>query len=198
MLNRKTILQLLVELNDLAREDNVLLEVDIYGGSAFLLAYDSRAITKDVDAIVRPESIAKRYVQKLAAKHDLPEDWLNSSVSQFLSPKSVSLRKPKREYANFSNLKVRVPTAKYLLALKAMACREPLGPNSGDYADLIFLFKKMEIRSIIEIQNAIDEFFPDDPITIERESILKSLIQKAHEDRVNIPKAENRSRSRRL
>ena len=179
MLTREKLISYLAELDELAKQDCVLLELDIYGGAAFLLAYDNRAATKDVDAIVRPESIACGYIRKLAEKHQLPDDWLNSAVAQFLTPHKPTLRRIK-EIEQFKNLSVRVPTARYLLALKAMACREPIGSYQGDYQDLRFLIKKMNVRTTDEIQKAIDAYFPDDVLDEEREMVLSSLIEEAH------------------
>ena len=173
---------LLSELDRLARADGVILEIDIYGGSAFLLAYDSRAVSKDIDAIIRPESEAKRYVIQLAEKHGLPDDWLNSSVCQFLTPLTPSLRK--LDIGDFAHLRMRVPTAKYLLALKAKACREPIGKVGGDYEDIRFLVNKMEIKGVSEIQDAIDAFFLDDPLTNEQEHVLQNIVQSANGPRL--------------
>lgn len=179
MLTRQKLLSLLAELDGMAGRDGIFLELDIYGGAAFLLAYDGRAATKDVDAVVRPESIARDYIQRLAQRHQLPEDWLNSAVAQFLTPKMPDLRHI-RGLGNFKNLSVRIPTAKYLLALKAMACREPIGSYQGDFQDLLFLIRKMNVRSIGEIQDAIDAYYPDDVLDKERERILRSLIDEVH------------------
>lgn len=181
MLTREKLLSYLAELDELAGQDSVLLELDIYGGAAFLLAYDSRAATKDVDAVVRPESTARGYILKLAERHELPDDWLNSAVRQFLTPNKPTLRRIK-EIEQFKHLSVRVPTARYLLALKAMACREPIGSYEGDYQDLRFLIKKMEVRTTDEIQKAIDAYFPDDVLGAEREMVLSSLIEEVHEN----------------
>ena len=48
-LTRARVLQALNLLGELAEQEQVTLELCIYGGSAMMLAYGARATTKDVD-----------------------------------------------------------------------------------------------------------------------------------------------------
>ncbi len=78
-LDRSSLILALKELGKHALEESVELEICIYGGSAMLLAYDSRNATKDIDAICKPREIAKSLASKVARKLDLHEDWLKRS-----------------------------------------------------------------------------------------------------------------------
>lgn len=179
-MRKETILQALKYLGSLAQAQNVRLEVSIYGGAAFVLAYNSRESTKDIDALFHPKKIGEQLICQVAKDLDLPEDWLNSNVSQFVSPKTESKRRLS-EIESATGLIVHVPTADYLLAMKAMACRRPIGTYSGDLADLSFLIKKMQIHSMDQIQKAIDRFYPDDSLPAEHRTLLQSLIDENHE-----------------
>lgn len=53
-LNRETLLKALRVVDELAPEQGLELEICVYGGSAMLLAYDSRNATRDVDAVLNP------------------------------------------------------------------------------------------------------------------------------------------------
>ncbi|MDP0497800.1 MAG: hypothetical protein Q7Q73_16485 [Verrucomicrobiota bacterium JB024] len=145
-----------------------------------LLAYDSRAATKDIDAVLIPREEGERLVRAVARELDLPEDWLNSDVVQFVSPVKEEKRRL-RMIEEETGLIVHVPTARYLLAMKALACRRPIGAYQGDAEDLRFLIKKMDIRSVDQIQEAVDAFFPDDVVTESNRLYLKTLIGEAHE-----------------
>ena len=51
----KTLLtRALRRLGELTEEAGLELELCIYGGALMMLAYDARAMTKDVDAVIRP------------------------------------------------------------------------------------------------------------------------------------------------
>ncbi|NBB78804.1 MAG: hypothetical protein GVY36_05070 [Verrucomicrobia bacterium] len=179
-MKKSVILEALTRLGTLARAEDIRLEVSIYGGAAFLLAYNSREATKDIDAIFHPREAGDRLVARVARELDLPEDWLNSDVSQFISPK-VEAKRRLAEIEALTGLVVHVPSAQYLLAMKALACRRPIGAYRGDVDDLSFLIKKMEIRSIEPIQKAIDRFYPDDVLLAHHELLLKSLIEETNE-----------------
>lgn len=179
-MNRDQIFTALKCLGEKAKNTGLKLEVSIYGGTAFLLAYNSREGTKDIDAILRPREIGLKLVAEVANELDLPEDWLNSNVEQFVSP----IAETKRRLASIEDetgLIVRVPTAKYLLAMKTLACRRPIGSYQGDVEDLRFLIRKMEIRDLSEIQDALDRYYPDEVIQAKNIPLLKSLIE-AHDE----------------
>jgi len=179
-MNRGQILSALKCLGEKAKSAGLKLEVSIYGGTAFLLAYNSREGTKDIDAILRPKELGLELVAEVALDLDLPEDWLNSNVEQFVSP----IAETKRRLAAIEDetgLIVRVPTAKYLLAMKTLACRRPIGSYQGDIEDLRFLIQKMKIRELSEIQNALDSYYPDEVIQAKNIPLLKSLIDAEHE-----------------
>lgn len=144
-----------------------------------LLAYNAREATKDIDALLHPREEGEHLVAQVARDLGLPDDWINSEVAQFISPK----REAKRRLAEIeaeTGLIVHAPSAEYLLAMKALACRRPIGGYRGDIDDLLFLIRKMDIRSIDVIQQAIDRFYPDDVIRAFDLPLLESLIHEAH------------------
>lgn len=178
-MKREAILSALSLLGQYAQEEGIKLEVSIYGGEAFMLAYNTREATRDVDAILVPREEGERLVRKVAAELELEEDWLNANVRIFLSPK-VEAKRRLAEIEALTGLIIQVPTAKYLLAMKALACRKSIGTYPGDMEDLSYLIKKMDIRSLEEIQAVIDVFYPVDVIRPNDAHRLKAIIE-SHE-----------------
>ncbi len=176
-LDGNSLREALLHLGKAALEEGLELEICLYGGSAMLLAYDSRAATKDVDAVINPVDAGKRLAAKVAKDLKLHEDWLNDDVRQFLSPNPSEGRR--KLSIEIPGLKIFVATANYLLAMKAIACRRPLPGYRGDHADLIFLIKKIGIQNVDEIQERIDQFFHDEAISEEKREVLEGLIEEA-------------------
>ena len=173
-LSRARITQALQRLGELARAEGVTLEVSLYGGAVFTLVYRSRDATKDVDALVRPGSVAKRLASRVARELELPEDWLNDDVKQFLAEKEA-----KRELSGTElgeGLRVSVPTAQYLLALKLRACRPPLPGYAGDYEDIRFPVRKMALRSVAAAEKIHDRFFPHDELSDAAKEVVASAL----------------------
>ncbi|MDQ8180348.1 hypothetical protein [Pelagicoccus sp. SDUM812005] len=179
-LDRDSLREALSYLGRAALEEGLELEICLYGGSAMLLAYDSRAATKDVDAVIKPVDAGKRLAAKIAKDLQLHEDWLNDDVRQFLSPDPTKGRR--KLSIEIPGLRVFVATANYLLAMKAIACRRPLPGYRGDHDDLVFLIKKIGIRNVDEIQARIDQFFHDEVISEEKREVLESLIKEANDE----------------
>ena len=73
-LRRIRLTRALRRLGERAHAQRVTLEVSLYGGAAFTLVHGSRASTRDVSAVVRPEGIARRLATQVANELGLPED----------------------------------------------------------------------------------------------------------------------------
>jgi hypothetical protein len=159
-LTKADILAGFTELGRLAAAEGVTLEVALYGGAVMMLAYDARPATKDVDAIIRPPSVAKRLAARVAARFGWSDDWINDDVRRFVSGTETKLAW-NVPGLDCPSLKLSRPTARYLLAMKVMACRRPLPGHPGDEADIAFLVRKMAINKLAVIETIVNEYFPD-------------------------------------
>lgn len=162
-LSRTQITQALRRLGELAQEQKVTLELSLYGGAVFTLVHRSRDATKDVDAVVRQSEVAKKLALKVAKEQGLAEDWLNDHVKQFLAEKEAERQLTEIEFGE--GLRVSVPTAAYLLAMKLRAARPPLPGYAGDRGDIRFLVQKMQITSLKGAAAIYDKFFPHDVLS---------------------------------
>ena len=174
-LTKENILEGLTRLSELAKEEKIVLEVSLYGGALMLLAYDARPSTKDVDAIIRPPEIGRRLAAKVAEEKGWHEDWLNDDVRFFVSPVETR-QKWTPPGLNAPNLRISRPTAKYLLAMKVMACRKPLPGYLGDEADIGFLLRKMDIKSASEVERVVEKYFPDTVLPAGTIAVLEKLL----------------------
>lgn len=163
-------------LGELAQNAGLELEVCIYGGALMMLAYDSRMMTKDVDAVIRPSREGLALAARVGRELGLPENWLNDDVKMFVAPVGQTRKLP----LDFPGIMLTAPTANYLLAMKALACRAPLPGYEGDLADLRFLIRKLSIRSVDEIQSIIDKYYPDDVIAPEHVVLLEAIVDEVN------------------
>lgn len=169
------IAQALRRLGELALQQKISLEVSLYGGAVFTLVYGSRDATKDVDAVVRPSEIARKLAVTVAKELGLPEDWLNDQVKQFLAEKEA--KRQLTEVDLGEGLRVSVPTAAYLLAMKLRAARPPLPGYPGDRGDIRFLVKKMKIASVEAAEAIYGKFFPHDVLSEAAKEEVRAAIQ---------------------
>lgn len=173
--DKQAIMKALKRLGQLALEKGIEVELNIYGGSAMLLAYQTSRRTRDVDAVFRPKEEVLVLAERVADELSLPPSWLSDDVRFFLAPDD---REAKRELLlELEGIRVQVPTAAYLLAMKARAAREPLPGYDGDRGDLAFLIRKEEIRDLDQLQEVIDRFFPDEVIPRAKIDYLLGIIE---------------------
>ena len=158
-------------MGELAHEQRITLEVSLYGGAVFTLVYGSRDATKDV---VRQSEIAKGLALKVAKELGLPDDWLNDQVKQFLAEKEAKRQLNEVDFGE--GLRVSVPTAGYLLAMKLRACRPPLPGYAGDYGDIRFLVRKMDIESVEAAEAIHNKFFPHDTLSDTAKEVVRGAI----------------------
>ena len=138
-----------------------------------MLAYDRKRITRDIDAVFHPSSRIIPLIQQVAKEQGLPGDWINDDVRQFLATSESKRDLP----IDVPGIQVTIPSAEYLLAMKALACRRALPGYKGDEEDLRFLIKKLKISSFQEIQEWIDKYYPDDVPSKQDQAFLEQLIR---------------------
>jgi methylmalonyl-CoA mutase cobalamin-binding subunit len=79
-LTRETILKEFSILNEKLREEGVIGEICVFGGTAIVLAFDARLSPKDVDAVFKPPDVFRRRAREIAEEIGIPGDWLNDGV----------------------------------------------------------------------------------------------------------------------
>lgn len=194
-LTKGDILAGLTRLSELAQKEDVTLEVSLYGGALMMLAYDARQSTKDVDAIIRPPDVGRRLAAKVAQERGWHDDWLNDDVKQFVS--TVETRDAWTPPGlNAPAIKITKPTAKYLLAMKVMACRRSLPGYAGDEADIAFLLKKMAIKNAGEVEHIVDQYFPDTVLSAATLAVIEKLLTPSHEQSPSLPTSNRQSGGR--
>jgi hypothetical protein len=183
-LTKPIMLQALARLGELAHSRGIELHICIYGGSAMILAYDSRQVSKDVNVIIHPSEEGLSLARQVGEELGLHSEWLNDEVRFFASEaKDREGRRPLDLPIETKGLKLEVPTANYLLAMKARACREPVPGLAVDEADLRFLIRKLEVTSIREVEAQLDKYFPEDPLRPNARIIIQRIIEEVHHER---------------
>lgn len=129
--SRTKIITALQALGDELTRRGVYGRVFIVGGAAMALAYSSRRVTKDIDAVFEPKSTIYQAAGTVADDLGLPEDWLNDAVKGFMpgdDPDRLAL-------PEVSGIEVTSASAAYLLAMKLMAMR--FGEDEDDIEVLL-------------------------------------------------------------
>jgi len=143
-------------------------EICLYGGAMMCLAYNARPATKDVDAIFEPTKTIRQAAQEVAQDFKLDKDWLNDSVKGFV------VKHGKKILFRWPYLKVYHADPEYLLAMKALAART----DATDRKDIVFLTKKMKIKSAEEIFSVIEAYYPRKRIKPATQFFLEEIFEK--------------------
>ncbi len=156
MLNKKELYAIFEYLNERLKENQLHLELVIYGGSAMSLLYDKRPATRDIDAVFdsRNEKLLLNIFHDIEEIFGLNSDWLNQDVRDPLSHiKSEDLVL----FSSWEYLTVILPKERQLLAMKVLAARaEP----SLDFIDSKLLCDTLGISKKSEVIEIFVEFFP--------------------------------------
>ncbi len=158
----------LSELNDELALQNVKGEICLYGGAVMCLVFKARPATKDVDAIFEPVKIIRGIISRIAERHGLRQDWLNFAVKMFV------VEHQKKILFDFPSLKVYVPTADYLLAMKVLAARA----DTEDVSDIKFLANELKISKISQIMEIVRKYYPHKIIKPETGFLLEEILKK--------------------
>lgn len=173
-LNKARLTRALRRLGELAHAKGLVLELSMYGGAVFTLVYGSREATRDVDGLIRPAAAAAPLLAQVAREEGLPPDWLNADVSQFLAPNEE--KRPWKGAEFGPGLRITLPTAAYLLALKLRACRSPMPGFAGDEDDIRFLLKRLRPKSLEAVASTFERFFPGDALDERAEALVRRIL----------------------
>ena len=142
-------------------------EICLYGGAVMCLAFDARPATRDVDAVFAPTSVIREAASAIASRHGLSDDWLNDAVKGYVVPHE------RRVLLDLPSLKIFVPEAEYMLAMKALAARA----DSSDRDDVRFLIKHLVITHPERVFAILRRFYPREQIRPATRFFIEELFE---------------------
>ncbi|MGF9562539.1 hypothetical protein [Neorhizobium sp. JUb45] len=157
-IDRSMLLEAFDRLGMAAAQHGTMIDIVVYGGSALMFASNFRFATGDVDIAPLGEDKPSWFdsaVAKIAVELGFREgeNWLNDAVAFHLS-RLATKEADHWEYGTFpragemAGLRVYVPTAEYMLALKLKAMRV-LDPSKGEQ-------EKNDIQNLLAVNNVVD------------------------------------------
>ncbi len=115
------------------------------------LAYSTRRVTVDVDAVFEPKAVIYEAASKVAEDLGLPADWLNDAAKGFM-PGSDEDARPLPEV---EGIEITTASPRYLLAMKLMAMR-----IGEDDEDIEILLRECGIQSAEEAMELLTKMYP--------------------------------------
>jgi len=154
-LSKLDIERLLRALNSQLEAAGVRGELYLVGGAVMCLVHEARPATRDLDGFFRPSKQLRVAAAKVAAKHDLPESWLNDAVKGFFSDSGTF-----NVYTELSHLTVYAAGPEYLLAMKCLSAR--IGEEFHDLDDIRYLLRYLNLTSAVAAKKVIERYYPLD------------------------------------
>jgi predicted nucleotidyltransferase len=152
LLDRAGIENALRRLGERLARRGVVADLYVFGGAAVALAYDSRRVTRDVDALFKPHGIVQDEALEVAEELGLPRWWLNEQASTYVAPGGDPAAS---QVFDHPGLRVFAASPEHLLAMKAFAARP------RDIEDIRQLAKALDLHSADEVLAVVREVFPD-------------------------------------
>ncbi|WP_051534225.1 DUF6036 family nucleotidyltransferase [Desulfitibacter alkalitolerans] len=156
LLDKNKLLQIFDYLNERLKENQLQLEITIYGGSIMTMVYDNRPATKDIDCVFSETNfkLLENILNLTKYTFNLSDGWINEEIKE---PLKTILKEDKETYKTYSNLKVLKPKAEQLLAMKILAARpEP----AKDFYDAYILCKDLNITTKDRLMEVISTYIP--------------------------------------
>ncbi len=151
-LTKADILRLLHLLNEELGVLEVEGEVYLVGGAVMCLTLNARQSTRDIDAFFKPTQVIREAAVRIAAKANVPDNWLNDAVKGYLSPKGEFA-----DYLDLKHLRVFVAKPEYLLAMKCASMR--LGEEFHDLDDVRYLLRYLNVNNSEEAMTIVLHYY---------------------------------------
>lgn len=156
LLNKDRLLEIFEYLNERLRENQLQLELTIYGGCVMTMVYDNRPATRDIDCVFGEINLKLliNILDSTKYTFNLSDDWINEEIKE---PLKYILQEEKEVFKQYSNLQILRPNAKQLLAMKILAARpEP----AKDFIDSFILCKDLNIKTKEDLLDIISDYIP--------------------------------------
>lgn len=190
-IERKALLDAFDRLGAVASDHSVIIDITVYGGSALMFSSNFRYATGEVHIAPLGEAKPEWFddaVAEIAKDMGFAEgeDWLNDAVESHLS--RLATKNDHWEFGTFprtgeaAGLRVYVPTAEYMLALKLKAMRV-LDPSKGDQ-EKNDIQKLLEVNSVQDVDAAMEilrKYFPTSTKHDDKRFLLRQLFHFNHE-----------------
>ncbi len=115
------------------------------------LAYSTRRVTKDIDAVFEPKALIYEAAAKVAEDLGLPEDWLNDAVKGFMPGEDEH----PRALPEIEGIEITTASPRYLLAMKLMAMR-----FGEDDEDIEILLRECALSTPEEALELLQSIYP--------------------------------------
>lgn len=156
LMSRDQLLEIFSYLNERLKDNQLHLELTVYGGSIMTLLYDNRPATKDIDCVFGQTNLEllDNILEMTKFTFGLPDNWINEEIKE---PLRQLLKEDRVAYKVYSNLRILRPRAEQLLAMKVLAARpEP----AKDFVDAYLLCKDLGITTKAELLDIVSEYIP--------------------------------------
>lgn len=150
--SRQRVVASLQALGDELTAQGVRGQVFVVGGAAMALAYSTRRVTRDIDAVFEPKILIYEAAARVAERLGLPDDWLNDAVKGFLPGADLSAQ----SVPEITGIEVTTASPRYLLAMKLLAMR-----FGEDDEDIRILLHKAGIATVPEALELLTQLYPD-------------------------------------
>lgn len=134
-----------------------------------VIGFGARNSTRDIDALVISPASVRAAILRVAQKSGLPTSWLNDGAKGFASSTPVELK----ELLKLSNLRVAMPPAEYILAMKCIAAR--VGLDEHDKEDARFLIKQLRLKTVEEILGVVGKYYVASRIPAKTQYFVKEI-----------------------
>ena len=172
-LSREEIINAFQKISDELGQRGVKGELCLFGGTIMVLAFAARVSTKDVDAIFQPSREIREAASKVSAENGLPENWLNDAAKGFVSTRHEVIA---GNLPQFPNLRLTMPTAEYLLAMKCLASRiGAVETDADDVNDIIFLIRHLKLKNTAEVMEVATSYYSADRIPVKAQYLVEGL-----------------------
>jgi hypothetical protein len=172
-LSREEIVSALQKVSDELGRRSVKGELCLFGGSVMVLAFAARMSTKDVDAIFQPTREIREAARRVSYECGFPEHWLNDAAKGFVSTRHETIA---GNLPQFPNLRLTMPTAEYLLAMKCLASRiGSVESDADDVNDIIFLVKHLGLKNATEVMELVTGYYSPARIPVKTQYLVEGL-----------------------
>lgn len=170
LFDRDQLTKALAQLIAVLQANETLAQIRIVGGAAISLRHFERDLTTDIDSrFIGSSDDITRAVTEIAVRNGWPDDWLNSSASQYIPDYGIAAEW--ETLYSEGQVVIEVASAETVLAMKLNVNRP--GRDDADIATLLAIVGLTDLESIDEF---FASFYPGDSLSDRAVRMIEKIL----------------------
>ncbi|MGA9921139.1 MAG: hypothetical protein WBR23_07805 [Candidatus Dormiibacterota bacterium] len=151
-------------------------DVYLVGGAAMVLAYRTREMSRDIDAVFAPSAEIYQAATVVKDEMGLPDGWLNDAAKGYVPGEDHNAI----PVMIVPGLRITAASPEFMLGMKLLAARP-----EQDREDIAYLAKLLNLEESDQVLQVVERLYPPELLTPRTKFLVQEMFPKSSDAQVD-------------